>query len=153
MMTLQVRLSAPMLREPDLLIQSLDEADQISTRSLALTRYKRNHELMNEVFQYAAFGDPTKRVPKAKSEEDTKIATPYSIFDRTDLEEKKVHDQIFQNLQTAPLSPIWQAKLEAEIATLKAHADERQSKREQDTLRARGGIAAADMTMEGIAAS
>ncbi|KZP09117.1 hypothetical protein FIBSPDRAFT_938639 [Athelia psychrophila] len=39
---------------------SRDEADQISTRSLALTRYKRNHELMNEVFQYAAFGHPTK---------------------------------------------------------------------------------------------
>lgn len=27
----------------------------ISTRTLALTRYKRNHEYMNEVFMYAAF--------------------------------------------------------------------------------------------------
>ncbi|EIN12288.1 hypothetical protein PUNSTDRAFT_141043 [Punctularia strigosozonata HHB-11173 SS5] len=34
-----------------------DEADHISARTLATTRYKRNHELMNEVFMYAAFGD------------------------------------------------------------------------------------------------
>ncbi|KAF6745014.1 hypothetical protein DFP72DRAFT_993186 [Ephemerocybe angulata] len=32
-----------------------DETDQIST-SLALTRYKRNHEFMNDVFRQAAFG-------------------------------------------------------------------------------------------------
>lgn len=29
----------------------------ISTRTLAITRYKRNHELMEEVFKKAAFGD------------------------------------------------------------------------------------------------
>lgn len=34
----------------------LDEMDGISTRTLALTRYKRNHDLMNEVFVHAAFG-------------------------------------------------------------------------------------------------
>ena len=33
-----------------------DEFDHISTRSLALARYKRNHDYMNEVFNYAAFG-------------------------------------------------------------------------------------------------
>lgn len=35
---------------------SADELEHISTRALALTRYKRNHELMNEVFMHAAFG-------------------------------------------------------------------------------------------------
>jgi len=44
---------------------SADEAEQISTRSLALTRYKRNHELMNEVFMYAAFRDPAARAAAA----------------------------------------------------------------------------------------
>jgi hypothetical protein len=34
----------------------VDEADHISARTLASVRYKRNHELMNEVFMYAAFG-------------------------------------------------------------------------------------------------
>ena len=34
---------------------SADESDMISARTLALTRYKRNHEFMNEVFMYAAF--------------------------------------------------------------------------------------------------
>lgn len=33
-----------------------DEVDQISTRSLALARYKRNHDWMNDVFHQAAFG-------------------------------------------------------------------------------------------------
>lgn len=74
---------------------SADELDQISTRTLALTRYRRNHELMNEVFMHAAFGafprlnlrfavltfDPTlgdKTLPQ----------TPpaYSIFSKDDLE-------------------------------------------------------------------
>ena len=35
---------------------SADESETISTRTLALTRYRRNHEFMNEVFMYAAFG-------------------------------------------------------------------------------------------------
>ena len=35
---------------------SADELEHISTRTLALTRYTRNHELMNEVFAHAAFG-------------------------------------------------------------------------------------------------
>ena len=33
-----------------------DDLEHISTRTLAMTRYKRNHELMNEVFMFAAFG-------------------------------------------------------------------------------------------------
>jgi hypothetical protein len=35
---------------------SAEELEHISTRTLALTRYRRNHELMNEVFTHAAFG-------------------------------------------------------------------------------------------------
>ena len=34
----------------------VDELDHISTRSLALARYKRNHDIMNAVFMHAAFG-------------------------------------------------------------------------------------------------
>ncbi|KAM6494099.1 hypothetical protein JOM56_010460 [Amanita muscaria] len=61
---------------------SADESEQISTRSLATTRYRRNHELMSEVFMYAAFGD------KVKSESLSKA--PYSVFDKTELESKIV---------------------------------------------------------------
>jgi hypothetical protein len=35
---------------------ALDEVDSISTRTLALARYKRNHDWMNDVFNQAAFG-------------------------------------------------------------------------------------------------
>jgi len=35
---------------------TVDEDSAISVRTLALSRYKRNHELMEEVFQRAAFG-------------------------------------------------------------------------------------------------
>jgi len=35
---------------------SAEELEHISTRTLALTRYRRNHELMNEVFTYASLG-------------------------------------------------------------------------------------------------
>ncbi|KAH9048737.1 hypothetical protein EDB84DRAFT_1434146 [Lactarius hengduanensis] len=51
---------------------SADELENISTRTLALTRYRRNHELMNEVFTYAAFGDKQPPRPPA----------PYSILKR-----------------------------------------------------------------------
>ncbi|TBU25121.1 hypothetical protein BD311DRAFT_809500 [Dichomitus squalens] len=56
---------------------SADESETISTRTLALTRYRRNHEFMNEVFMYAAFGD--KKVPPPPS--------PYSAFKLPDLED------------------------------------------------------------------
>lgn len=36
---------------------ALDEFEMISTRTLGLARYKRNHELMEEVFKKAAFGN------------------------------------------------------------------------------------------------
>ncbi|OSC98043.1 hypothetical protein PYCCODRAFT_1439702 [Trametes coccinea BRFM310] len=57
---------------------SADESETISTRTLALTRYRRNHEFMNEVFMYAAFGNKDAVTP----------APPYSIFKKEDLDEK-----------------------------------------------------------------
>ena len=70
----------------------------ISTRTLAITRYKRNHELMEEVFKKAAFGDyPTPRNPCTPlTALPGALVTPpppapaYSIFDRVDLESKVV---------------------------------------------------------------
>ncbi|KAI0775555.1 hypothetical protein BD413DRAFT_529374 [Trametes elegans] len=70
---------------------SADESESISTRTLALTRYRRNHELMNEVFMYAAFGNKNAATPPP----------PYSIFKKEDIEAKV-------------------AKLNAEIEELKA---------------------------------
>ncbi|KAI0783489.1 hypothetical protein C8Q75DRAFT_783256 [Abortiporus biennis] len=58
---------------------SADEADMISTRTLALTRYRRNHEYMNEVFMYAAFGNLKETTPPK---------SPYSIFNKEELEAK-----------------------------------------------------------------
>ncbi|KAL0577158.1 hypothetical protein V5O48_004835 [Marasmius crinis-equi] len=76
-----------------------DEGEMISTKNLALTRYKRNHDLMNEVFMHAAFGDKKKPPPPS----------PYSIFDKSELEEQT-------------------AKLNAEIEELQARSLARKSK-------------------------
>jgi len=48
------RAMAPPARRDD--EDSPDEDSAVSVRTLALSRYKRNHELMEEVFQRAAFG-------------------------------------------------------------------------------------------------
>lgn len=37
---------------------SADEVDQISTRTLAVARYKHNHDWMNDVFRQAAYRMP-----------------------------------------------------------------------------------------------
>ncbi|KAF5362598.1 hypothetical protein D9758_009585 [Tetrapyrgos nigripes] len=91
--------NAPMRSRPED-EDSGDEAEVISTRALATTRYKRNHDLMNEVFAHAANGDRNKPPP----------APPFSIFSQTELEEKA-------------------AKLQAEIEALQARAAERKSLR------------------------
>ncbi|KAF8073561.1 hypothetical protein FPV67DRAFT_752959 [Lyophyllum atratum] len=85
-----------------------DEVDQISTRTLALNRYKRNHDMMNEVFKFAAYGDKNAPPPPR----------PYSIFNKTELENKT-------------------AKLQEEIEALKARTSERRTTRpdwERETL-------------------
>ncbi|EMD39494.1 hypothetical protein CERSUDRAFT_111802 [Gelatoporia subvermispora B] len=79
-----------------------DETDLISTRSLALARYRRNHEFMNEVFMYAAFG---KQHPLPER------PPPYSIFKQSDLDDKV-------------------AKLTAEVEELKAKSASRRAARE-----------------------
>jgi len=89
---------APPRVEPD---DSEEESESISTRTLALTRYRRNHEIMNEVFMYAAFGN-------LKEAPDTKPA--YGTFKKEDLE--------------ADI-----AKLNTEIEELKAKADARREGR------------------------
>ncbi|THH16176.1 hypothetical protein EW146_g4421 [Bondarzewia mesenterica] len=81
---------------------STDEIDHISTRTLAMTRYKRNHDFMHEVFMYAAFGDKQNEKP-----------TPaYSIFNKTELEDKV-------------------SNLTAEIEALRAKAAARQAARDE----------------------
>ncbi|KAF7768088.1 hypothetical protein Agabi119p4_7331 [Agaricus bisporus var. burnettii] len=79
-----------------------DEVDQVSTRTLAMTRYKRNHELMNAVFQTAAFGN--KALPP-----NPKLS---SIFSPADLETKV-------------------EKLQSEIEQLKQKSDDRRARSEQ----------------------
>jgi len=70
--------SAQAQAQPRVEEDSDDELDAISTRSLALTRYKRNHDLMNEVFIHAAFGE--KNPPPRES--------PYAVFKASELDEK-----------------------------------------------------------------
>ncbi|KAH9947481.1 hypothetical protein B0H21DRAFT_335775 [Amylocystis lapponica] len=74
--------------------ESADESDFISSRTLALARYKRNHDLMNEVFMYAAFGD---------RKQSSSPPPPFSIFSQSQLDEKV-------------------AKLTAEVEVLQAKA-------------------------------
>ncbi|RPD56646.1 hypothetical protein L226DRAFT_537921 [Lentinus tigrinus ALCF2SS1-7] len=70
----QQQVAARIVEEDD----SADESETISARTLALTRYRRNHEFMNEVFMYAAFGDKKAAPPPP----------PFSVFKLSDLEEK-----------------------------------------------------------------
>jgi len=80
---------------------SADEFEMISTRTLAITRYKRNHELMEEVFKRAAFGALVTPPPPPPA---------YSIFDKAELESKV-------------------AKLQREVEALQAQAAERSARR------------------------
>ncbi|KAF9561307.1 hypothetical protein CPC08DRAFT_664416 [Agrocybe pediades] len=76
-----------------------DEIDQISTRTLALARYKRNHDWMNDVFAQAAF-DTLKLSGPARS--------PYSMFSLAEIQEKT-------------------AKLQAEVEALQSKSDQRRA--------------------------
>ncbi|KAG5642412.1 hypothetical protein DXG03_002814 [Asterophora parasitica] len=87
---------------------SNNEIDTISTRTLALNRYKRNHDIMNEVFKFAAYGDKNAPPPPR----------PYSIFNKSEIEEKT-------------------ARLQEEIEALKPTNAERhavRSQRERENL-------------------
>jgi hypothetical protein len=76
-----------------------DEVDQISTRTLAIARYKRNHDWMNEVFHHAAF---SQKATQAKPR------SAYSIFTTADLKLKT-------------------GTLQAEIETLQARVAQRRA--------------------------
>ncbi|KAG0701910.1 hypothetical protein DFH29DRAFT_924471 [Suillus ampliporus] len=80
--------------------ESADESELLSTRTLAIARYRRNHELMEEVFRQAAFASkkpsPSKRI--------------YEGFDQADLEAKA-------------------AKLQGEVEALQARAAERRAQK------------------------
>jgi len=94
----------PRLEDDD----SSDETDQLSVRTLSLNRYKRNHDLMNEVFKRAAFGEPN---PQPRP-------SPYHIFDKSELEDKA-------------------AALQVEINTLRQKSEEMRaarSRREQVSI-------------------
>ncbi|TFL01235.1 hypothetical protein BDV98DRAFT_529953 [Pterulicium gracile] len=76
---------APLPRMED--DDSGDELESVSTRTLAKTRYLRNHDYMNQVFAYAAYGDkslPTKPV--------TEI---YSEWKKDEMEDKIVRSSAF----------------------------------------------------------
>ncbi|KAF7356989.1 SWI/SNF and RSC complexes subunit ssr4 [Mycena venus] len=77
-----------------------DENDTISTRALSLTRYRRNHDIMAEVFTHAAYSQKNAPTPPS----------PFSIFNKAELE-----------AQTE--------KLKAEIEALQARGAERKPTR------------------------
>jgi len=90
------RQASAMTRAPDLDYDSGDERDSISSRSLALMRFKRNHELMTEIFNVAA------KLEKPQ-EDEAQLSGGFEI--------KEVESQV--------------AKLESDLALLKSKADAR----------------------------
>lgn len=66
--------------------ESADESELLSTRTLAITRYRRNHELMEEVFRQAAFD--SKKLSSSKR--------IYEGFDKAEMEAKiaKLQDDV-----------------------------------------------------------
>jgi hypothetical protein len=74
----------------------------ISTRTLALTRFRRNHEFMDEVFAQAAMGESFTNPPNVVlgvvglihddlgDRHPPRPPPAYSIFDKTDVEENVV---------------------------------------------------------------
>jgi hypothetical protein len=121
-----------------------EDLDSISTRSLALTRYKRNHDLMNEVFRQAAFGTS---IPDAHRTPPGRLTTPSPLqatrtaphpLLRTPSSTKKIlkAELYVMNLILLPIlllefCPIPQAKLEQEIELMKQKAAERRVKKLQ----------------------
>lgn len=59
-------------------IAEIDDGEIYTTRSLAMARYRRNHDFMNDIFRHAAY--------RGKYTPDPPV--PYSIFDKNELEEK-----------------------------------------------------------------
>jgi len=87
--------------------EDLDK-ESISTRTLALTRFRRNHEFMDEIFIQAAMGE---RNPPRQP-------VPYSIFDKSELEEKvaKITSQVGELQERLAERRAARAKLENELS-------------------------------------
>ncbi|EKM49832.1 uncharacterized protein PHACADRAFT_33381 [Phanerochaete carnosa HHB-10118-sp] len=83
-----------------------EDSESITIRALALTRYRRNHDFMNEVFMHAAYGKQLEPKPQPKG---------YTIFDKDELN-----------------SSI--SKLETEVAELEAKAAARRQAKEASEL-------------------
>ncbi|KAJ6624830.1 hypothetical protein B0H10DRAFT_2161984 [Mycena sp. CBHHK59/15] len=101
-----------------------DENDTISTRALSLTRYRRNHDIMAEVFTHTAYGE--KNPPP--------LPAPFSIFNKTELEAKA-------------------EKLKAEIEALHARGAERKLARlaqDQEMASNRAVFEVGDVSMESL---
>ncbi|EIW81519.1 hypothetical protein CONPUDRAFT_165633 [Coniophora puteana RWD-64-598 SS2] len=81
--------------------EDAEESEMISTRALAMTRYRRNHELMEAVFKEAAFGDKKPAAPRS----------PYAQWDHAAIDNKV-------------------ATLRGEMETLKAQRTARSTERE-----------------------
>ncbi|KAJ7623692.1 hypothetical protein FB45DRAFT_926484 [Roridomyces roridus] len=98
----------PRVEEDD----SGDETENISTRSLALTRYRRNHDIMAEVFTHAAYfsKNPPPEPPTYKN-----------LFSKADLDAKT-------------------EKLKADIEAMQARAAERRLARSADNDAAFGDV-------------
>ncbi|KAJ6485764.1 hypothetical protein C8R45DRAFT_997798 [Mycena sanguinolenta] len=96
-----------------------DENDTISTRALSLARYRRNHDIMNEVFAQAAYGQ--KNAPPPPS--------PFSIFNKAELETKT-------------------EKLKAEIEALQARSVERKQARSTKNVEMGSYAIGADVSMD-----
>ncbi|KAJ7156869.1 hypothetical protein C8R43DRAFT_997483 [Mycena crocata] len=104
-----------------------DEHDTISTRALSLTRYRRNHDIMAEVFTHAAFSP--KNVPPPPS--------PFLIFNKDELEAQS-------------------EKLKAEIELLRARAVERKltrSVKDQEMATSQAVFEVPDVSTEGLGES
>ncbi|CAL1713720.1 unnamed protein product [Somion occarium] len=118
--SMSLRPAPPRETEEDFI---LDDSDLITGRALALARYRRNHEFMNEVFMHAGFG-----MLKEKPE----IKPAYSIFNKEELEAKI-------------------AKLTTEVEDLKTRAAERQAAKDAENQLADVAMEPLSLSSDGIA--
>ena len=93
------------------------EKEMISTRTLALARFQRNHEFMDEVFMRAALGlsIPLIHSPVRTHQSDNlgdkhppKRKSPWSIFDVSELESKTVGASSYPQIHALMTLPLGQ---------------------------------------------
>ncbi|KAG2118396.1 hypothetical protein DEU56DRAFT_838162 [Suillus clintonianus] len=96
--------------------ESADESELLSTRTLAITRYRRNHELMEEVFRQAAF-DSKKPLPSKRI---------YEGFDKAELDAKmaKLQDDVEALQAKAAVRKAQKVAADDVVVTASGHAME-----------------------------